>query len=218
MLTYLSTLLTKAKSLKKQPFFLTGKAPDSRRCMEKQQVQATKASLEQNEDTEERSLQGPLVTEPKVAYWKVIISLILLFLNYFLAQYDKFVLSYFQKDVIASLHLSSSEYGLLSGYATGIVYALLALPTAYVADYTRARVWVLTVAAVWWSLCAIFQGLSHNFWQILLARIGMGIGQAPVEALSVSLISDLMGKQYVFFGERYVFSKDAPILKLAGNH
>lgn len=146
--------------------------------------------------------QALLTTRPTVAIWRITLSLILLFLNYFLAQYDKFILSYFQADVITSLKLSEPAYGILSGYATGIVYALLALPAAYVADYTGARVWVLTIAAIWWSLCAIFQDLSHNFWQILLARIGMGIGQAPVEALSVSLISDLMGKEYVFFGER----------------
>lgn len=147
-------------------------------------------------------LQSNLVTRPSVPAWQITLSLVLLFLNYFLAQYDKFILSYFQTEVVTSLNLSQSAYGILSGYATGIVYALLALPAAYVADYTGARVWVLTVAAIWWSLCAIFQGLSHNFWQILLARIAMGIGQAPVEALSVSLISDLMGKEYVFFGER----------------
>ncbi|KAL9130777.1 MAG: hypothetical protein Q9217_001125 [Psora testacea] len=146
-----------------------------------------------------------LTNEPDVPWWRVAVSLTLLFLNYFLAQYDKFILSYFQDDVVKSLHLSGASYGILSGYATGIVYALLALPTAYVADYTGARVWVLTVAAIWWSLCAVFQGLSHNFWQILLARIGMGVGQAPVEALSVSLISDLMGKRYVFFGESVLY-------------
>ena len=155
------------------------------------------------EPTTEGTTTTRLVSRPDVPAWKITLFLVLLLLNYFLAQYDKFVLSYFQKDVVASLSLSSSAYGILSGYATGIVYALLALPAAYVADYTDARVWVLTVSALWWSLCAIFQGLSHNFWQILLARIGMGIGQAPVEALSVSLISDLMGKEYVFFGERF---------------
>ena len=149
---------------------------------------------------------GKLTTRPHVSIWRVAISLCLLFLNYFLAQYDKFILSYFQDEVITSLKLSEASYGILSGYATGIVYAILALPAAYIADYTEARVWVLTISAIWWSLCAIFQGLSHNFWQILLARIGMGIGQAPVEALSVSLISDLMGKEYVFFGERCVSS------------
>ncbi|KAI4188551.1 MAG: hypothetical protein L6R41_002066 [Letrouitia leprolyta] len=146
-----------------------------------------------------------LTTRPNIPIWRITISLLLLFLNYFLAQYDKFILSYFQDDVIASLHLTSSSYGMLSGYATGIVYAVLALPSAFLADYTAARVWVLSVAAVWWSLCAIFQGLSNNFWQILLARIGMGVGQAPVEALSVSLISDLMGQEYVFFGESVLY-------------
>ena len=133
---------------------------------------------------------------------RVVISILLLFINYFLAQYDKFVLSYFQADVIRTLSLSSSEYGILSGYATGIVYALLAIPVAFVADERLARVWVLSISALWWSICVIFQGYSHNFWQILLARIGMGIGQAPVEAISVSLISDLVGMQWIFLGER----------------
>ncbi|KAF7514263.1 hypothetical protein GJ744_000033 [Endocarpon pusillum] len=131
----------------------------------------------------------------------VVAAVFLLFLNFFLAQYDKFVLSYFQADVISSLNLSSSDYGVLSGYATGIVYALLALPIAFVADYVKARVWVLSVAALWWSLCVLFQGLSHNFWQILLARIGMGIGQAPVEALGISLISDLVDAEWLFVAE-----------------
>ena len=135
----------------------------------------------------------------------VAVSILLLFLNFFLAQYDKFILSYFQATVIGSLHLSSNDYGILSGYATGIVYALLAIPVAFVADYTEARVWALSVAALSWSLCVLFQGLSHNFWQILLARIGMGIGQAPVEALSISIISDLVKPKWLFLSERCSF-------------
>ncbi|KAL6721670.1 hypothetical protein ACLMJK_000774 [Lecanora helva] len=177
--------------------------------MEKDVVKET---TDRHEDTQECRDFSPqdgtpskITAKPSLPIWRVIISLILLFVNYFLAQYDKFILSYFQDDVITSLKLSEASYGILSGYATGIVYALLALPTAYIADYTSARVWVLTVSALWWSLCAVFQGLSNNFWQILLARIGMGIGQAPVEALSVSLISDLMGKEYVFFGESILY-------------
>ncbi|KAJ9620073.1 hypothetical protein H2204_012383 [Knufia peltigerae] len=127
--------------------------------------------------------------------------ILLLFLNYFLAQYDKFVLSYFQAEVIESLNLTSTQYGILSGYAVGILYAVLAIPMAYIADYTDARVWVLSGAALWWSLCVLFQGLSHNFWQILLARIGMGIGQSPVEAISISLISDLVPLNWIFVCE-----------------
>ena len=174
--------------------------------MEKGRIEQDIGSSE-HESIDDQNLEGQqddLTSRPDVLVWRISISLLLLFLNYFLAQFDKFVLSYFQDEVITSLGLSQSQYGVLSGYATGIVYALLALPTAYIADYTSARVWVLMVAALWWSLCVVFQGLSNNFWQILLARIGMGIGQAPVEAISVSLISDLMGKRYVVFGGRWV--------------
>ena len=144
---------------------------------------------------------------------RIVVAVILLFLNYFLAQYDKFVLSYFQAEVIESLSLTSTQYGILSGYAVGIAYALFALPVAFVADYTNARVWVLTVAAAWWSLCVLFQGLSHNFWQILLARIGMGIGQAPVEALGISLISDLVPPNWLFVTERYMQSTMSQLRK-----
>jgi MFS family permease len=161
----------------------------------------TSSPLPELSSSGETGSQHVLVTRRSTPLWQVAIAVTLLFTNYFLAQYDKFILSYFQSDVIASLSLTLSEYGILSGYATGIVYALLAIPVAYLADYTGYRVWILCVSAIWWSLCVIFQGLSHNFWQILLARIGMGIGQAPVEALSISLISDLVETKWVFFAE-----------------
>lgn len=131
----------------------------------------------------------------------IAVSIVLLFLNYFTAQYDKFILSYFQDSFSQSLNLSSPEYGVLSGYATGIFYALLALPIAFLADYfPSARVWTLAIASTWWSLCVVFQSLCHNFWQVLLARIGMGVGQSCVEALSISLISDMIQWRNVFLG------------------
>lgn len=151
-----------------------------------------------------RGTEQDLIHKPRTILSRayLVLAVFLLFLNFFLAQYDKFVLSYFQAEVISSLNLSSSDYGILSGYATGIVYALMALPIAFVADYVEARVWVLSVAALWWSLCVLFQGLSRNFWHIFLARIGMGIGQAPVEALSISLISDLVDAKWLFVAQR----------------
>ncbi|RAR11996.1 MFS general substrate transporter [Stemphylium lycopersici] len=133
------------------------------------------------------------------------LCIILLFVNYFLAQYDKFILSYFQTSVLDDLSLHSAQYGLLSGYATGIVYAILALPIAFLSDYTSARVWVLCTTAAWWSVCVIFQSLAQDFGQLFCARLGMGIGQASVEALSISLISDLVGWRNVFIGESVLY-------------
>ncbi|ORX98306.1 major facilitator superfamily domain-containing protein [Clohesyomyces aquaticus] len=135
----------------------------------------------------------------------IYLSIFILFINYFLAQYDKFILSYFRSQVTSSLHINETQYALLSGYSTGIVYALLALPVAFIADYTAARVWTLSIAACWWSLCVVFQGLSHTFGQVYCARLGMGIGQAAVEALSISLISDLVTWRNVFIGNSFFY-------------
>ena len=135
----------------------------------------------------------------------IYLSIFLLFINYFLSQYDKFILSYFRPEVAASLNLSDTQYGLVSGYATGIVYALLAPLVAFVADYTSARVWTLSIAAAWWSLCVVFQGLANNFGQLYCARLGMGIGQAAVEALSISLISDFVAWRNVFLGNSLLY-------------
>ena len=169
--------------------------------MKEESADAKVAVLEAG--TQDATVQERPNTERNVlSILHIVASIVLLFLNYFLAQYDKFVLSYFQAEVIDSLSLTSTQYGILSGYAVGIVYAVFALPVAFVADYTNARIWVLTAAAVWWSLCVLFQGLSYNFWQILLARIGMGIGQAPVEALGISLISDMVPPEWLFVTER----------------
>jgi len=168
--------------------------------------QFKKEQVTKNSDTHTEDRQD-VVPEAQVSpgfvhNLHIAICVFLLFLTFFIAQFDKFILSYFHDEVITSLNLSSIDYGVLSGYATSIVFAIFALPTAFIADFTEGRVWVLTIAALWWSLCVLFQGLSHNFWEILLARIGMGIGQAPVEALSVSLISDMVSPRWLFLCER----------------
>ena len=143
-----------------------------------------------------------MAKESSILQLRALLTIFLLLLNYFIAQYDKFVLSYFQTEVIRTLHLTTTQYGLLSGYATGIVSALAAVPVAFIADYARARLWTLTAAALWWNVCVLLQGYCHNFWQIFLARLAMSIGQAPVEALSVSLISDLVPTRWLFLSER----------------
>jgi hypothetical protein len=55
----------------------------------------------------------------------IALCIFLLFLTYFVAQFDKFILSYFQEDVIKSLNLTSIDYGVLSGYATSIAFGML---------------------------------------------------------------------------------------------
>lgn len=133
-------------------------------------------------------------------YVHVYLSIAILFINYFLAQFDKFILSYFQSSVLSTLSITAPQYALLTGYSTGIVNAILAVPVAMIADFTAARVWTLCIASAWWSLCVIFQSLARTYAEMYCARLGMGIGQSAVEALSVSLISDFVGWRNAFLG------------------
>lgn len=153
------------------------------------------------------SIARDVSKEASLSNLHIALSIVVLLINYFLAQYDKFILSYFQLPLSAELHLAPSQYSILSGYATGIVYAIAALPIAYLADYLpQARVWTLTVAALWWSLCTVFQSLARTFPELLLARIGMGLGQSVVEPIGVSLISDMFSMhRTVFIGESVLF-------------
>jgi MFS family permease len=135
-----------------------------------------------------------------------IVSVALLFVAFFLAQYDRFILSYFQLPLTTELNISSGGYAILSGYATGISFAVLSIPLASIADGSQSRLWILCLSVAWWSLSVVFQGLAHNYWQITTARVAMGIGQSAVEALSVSLISDLIGpRRFVSTGEGILY-------------
>ena len=96
----------------------------------------------------------------------------------------RFIISYFQQDVVADLHISSAGYGALTGYGTSVLSSFAVIPIAIFTDSSQARVWALTGTIIWWSLMVIFQSLTHKFWEIILARLGMFLGQSASEAVS----------------------------------
>jgi len=65
----------------------------------------------------------------------------------------------------------------------------LGVPIAYFAD-RKSRTWIITIALTLWSAMTAVCGLATNFWQLFLARMGVGIGEAGGVAPSYSLIAD----------------------------
>ncbi|GFZ44400.1 hypothetical protein JCM24511_02122 [Saitozyma sp. JCM 24511] len=152
---------------------------------------------------------------------------IFLLFSYFLSQYDKFVISYFQAELVADLSISSAGYGLLTGYGTSVLSSFAVcvglfqrrrfsklttrrIPVAIFTDHSESRVWALTATIIWWSLMIIFQSLAKSFWQMICARLGMLFGQAASEALTpvqiaVSLISDLVQERHVPLAESMLY-------------
>ena len=102
---------------------------------------------------------------------------------------DRQILSILATPIQADLQLSDGEMGLLGGIAFALLYSTMAVPLAALADRT-SRSWVITVSLAAWSGFTALCGLATNFWQIFLARLGVGIGEAGGVAPSYALIGD----------------------------
>ena len=102
---------------------------------------------------------------------------------------DRQILSILMQPIKEDLLLSDTQLGFLSGIAFAVFYATLGIPIARLADRS-SRVNIIASALAIWSIMTAVTGLAQNFWQMALARIGVGIGEAGCSPPSHSLISD----------------------------
>jgi predicted MFS family arabinose efflux permease len=125
-------------------------------------------------------------TETTKARWY---TLIVLTVVYILNVADRFVVSTLIEPIKAELRLSDSSVALLTGVALAVFYILAGLPIATYADRTNRRNLVASAVAIW-SVMMTMCGFAQNYWQFLLARIGVGVGEAGGTAPSNAIISD----------------------------
>jgi predicted MFS family arabinose efflux permease len=102
---------------------------------------------------------------------------------------DRQVLAILLEDIKADLQVSDTALGLLSGLAFALFYTLAGIPIARWADRGSRRLIVSLGLALWSGMTAL-SGLTQNFVQLALARVGVGVGEAAGSPPSHSLISD----------------------------
>lgn len=103
---------------------------------------------------------------------------------------DRQILSILIEPIKADLGVSDFGMGLLSGTAFAIFYATLGMPLALIADRWNRRNLIGLSLAVWSGMTAL-SGLAMNFWQLAVARIGVGIGEAGCSPSAHSMLADL---------------------------
>lgn len=104
---------------------------------------------------------------------------------------DRTIVNILAEPIKGELGLSDTLLGLLAGPAFAVFYAVLGLPIARYADRPSTnRVTLISVSLAIWSGMTVLCGFAQNFWQLLLARIGVGVGEAGCTPASHSLIAD----------------------------
>jgi MFS family permease len=102
---------------------------------------------------------------------------------------DRGIISLFVVPIQRDLHLSDTQISLLLGFAFAAFNALFGLPVArWIDGGPRRTIAALGIAV--WSVAAASCGLAANFWQLFLARVGLGAGEASVTPAGVSLLAD----------------------------
>ena len=85
--------------------------------------------------------------------------------------------------------LSDTEISLIIGLAFSLIYSLTTWPAARLADRGNRR--NLIAAGIFaWSLMTTLAGQANNFWQLFLARMGVGVGEATLGPATTSVLAD----------------------------
>lgn len=115
--------------------------------------------------------------------------LLMLTLVYTINFIDRNLLNVIGQPIIAEFGLDDTSYGFLNGWPFAIFYAVMGLPIAMAADrYNRVIIMALCVSL--WSIMAALCGLATSFLFLLMARIGVAIGEAGGTPPSNSIIGD----------------------------
>ncbi|MBN3845857.1 MFS transporter [Paraburkholderia sp. Ac-20342] len=121
--------------------------------------------------------------------------LVLLALVSLLGYYDRFLIAIVTQAIKSDMHVSDARISLLSGLGFAAVYSLLAVPIARLSDGGR-RVRVLSLSLTVWSAMTALCGVAPSFGVLLLARLGVGVGEAGGNPTIHALVSDTFERRW----------------------
>ncbi|WP_371193159.1 spinster family MFS transporter [Glaciecola sp. SC05] len=103
---------------------------------------------------------------------------------------DRQIIGILSPFIKADLGLDDFQLGLLKGFAFALLYTIVGIPIAWLAD-RYSRVNIVAISLTVWSGFTAISGYAANFTQLAIARVGVGIGEAGGSPPSHSMISDL---------------------------
>jgi MFS family permease len=128
---------------------------------------------------------------------------------YTLSIVDRQVIAFVATDIKRDLGISDFQLGLVQGFIFSICYALASVPLGWAIDRFR-RTRVLGLCLLVWTGSTFACGLSGGFRSLVVARIGIGAGEAALTPGAFSLLADMLPRRQ-FAAASAVYSLGAPL-------
>jgi MFS family permease len=103
---------------------------------------------------------------------------------------DRAIVSTVIEPIKQEFALTDSQLGLFAGFAFSITYGLVALPAGAIADRINRRK-LMAGALAFWTVLTMSTGLAQTYVLLLLARMGVGAGEAAGQPAVMSSVADL---------------------------
>ena len=128
-----------------------------------------------------------MIDRTKPGYPRLVLAMLLVVYTFnFL---DRQILGILAKPIQEDLDLSDAEFGAIAGIAFAVLYSVMGVPLAILADRI-GKTRVIAGSLVVWSGFTALCGVATSFWQLFLYRLGVGVGEAGGVAPSYALIAD----------------------------
>lgn len=137
-----------------------------------------------------RDQPSPSWPSPAIAWFGVGVLLI----AFIFSIADRIIISLLVDPIKNDLNLSDSDMGLMMGPAFALFYALMGLPIGRMVD-KRSRTLIVSAGIFLWSIMTALCGLARSFWELFLARVGVGVGEATLSPAAYSMIADFFPKE-----------------------
>ncbi len=124
---------------------------------------------------------------PRPAYaWYVVAVLTLVYVFSFI---DRQILSLLVGPIRRDLGISDTQMSLLMGFTFAVFYTFFGIPLGRWADSGSRRT-IIALGFVAWSAFTAACGLARNYLQMLLCRVGVGVGEAALSPAAYSMLTD----------------------------
>ena len=129
---------------------------------------------------------GSVALPSLVQRWYVLMMMVLV---YTMSIADRYSISTVQESIRLELHLTDSGIGWLAGVTLAFFYVVMGFPISMLID-RKSRRNIIAISLGLWSVMTVFTGMAASYWQLFLARIGVGVGEAGGTPGANSLLSD----------------------------